>query len=306
MHARAVVLATGTRERPRAARLIPGDRPAGVHATAAVQQLVAAGIRPGRRAVVVGAEHVSFSAIDTLAHAGCKTVALLTESARHQTYAAMAWWSAGRRRVPVLCGVGVAEIVGRGRVEAVRLTDGRVLACDTVVVSGDWIAEHALARAGGLAVEPSSGAVVVDAAGRTGRTGVFAAGNVLHGALQADWCANEGAHVGAAVARWLGDHRWPADAVPVVAEPPLRWVAPGRLHPAERPYAGRLVLVADVFGRPGASVTASQQGRRLGRSRTRTPVAPGRPFTVAASWLAGVRPGAGAVSLTLDLHPEPR
>src|SRR5947207_15026573 len=60
----AVVLATGCRERPRSARLIPGSRPAGVMTTATLQQLVhLRGEKVGRRAVVVGAEHVSFSAV---------------------------------------------------------------------------------------------------------------------------------------------------------------------------------------------------------------------------------------------------
>ena len=60
--AAAVVLATGVRERPRSARLVAGDRPAGVLTTGALQQFAAAHQRVGRRAVVVGAEHVSFSA----------------------------------------------------------------------------------------------------------------------------------------------------------------------------------------------------------------------------------------------------
>ena len=45
----------------------------------------------GRRAVVVGAEHVSYSAVATLAHAGCDTVAMITELPRHQSYAAFHW-----------------------------------------------------------------------------------------------------------------------------------------------------------------------------------------------------------------------
>ena len=67
----AVVLATGCRERPRSARLVPGSRPAGVMTTATLQQLVhLRGQKVGRRAVIVGAEHVSFSAVATLAHGG--------------------------------------------------------------------------------------------------------------------------------------------------------------------------------------------------------------------------------------------
>ena len=76
----AVVLATGCRERPRSARLVPGDRPAGVMTTSTLQQLVhLRGERVGRRAVIVGAEHVSFSAITTLAHAGASVAGLVTE-----------------------------------------------------------------------------------------------------------------------------------------------------------------------------------------------------------------------------------
>src|SRR5689334_6282986 len=58
----AVILATGCRERPRSARLVPGSRPAGVMTTSTLQQLVhLKGRKVGRRAVIVGAEHVSFS-----------------------------------------------------------------------------------------------------------------------------------------------------------------------------------------------------------------------------------------------------
>src|SRR5436189_2448921 len=87
--ARAVVLATGCRERPRSARLVPGSRPDGVFTTSTLQQLVHLhGQRVGRCAVVVGAEHVSFSAVATLAQGGASVVALVTELPRHQSLAA--------------------------------------------------------------------------------------------------------------------------------------------------------------------------------------------------------------------------
>ncbi|HET7902529.1 MAG TPA: hypothetical protein VFL59_15205, partial [Candidatus Nanopelagicales bacterium] len=89
MTAGAVVLATGARERPRAARLVPGDRPAGVLTTGQLQNLVHLQHRsPGARAVVVGAELVSWSAVLTLREAGCETVLMTTEHARGESYAA--------------------------------------------------------------------------------------------------------------------------------------------------------------------------------------------------------------------------
>ncbi len=53
----ALVLATGARERPRAARMVPGDRPQGVLTTGQLQNLVHLKHRSvGSHAVVVGAE----------------------------------------------------------------------------------------------------------------------------------------------------------------------------------------------------------------------------------------------------------
>ena len=86
--ARAIVLATGCRERPRAARLVPGSRPGGVFTTGSLQQYVhSRGLPVGTRAVIVGAEHVSFSAVMTLRRADVRVVAMVDEQPRHQTYA---------------------------------------------------------------------------------------------------------------------------------------------------------------------------------------------------------------------------
>ena len=82
LRARAVVLATGCRERPRAARFVAGSRPQGVMTTGMLQQLVyLLGEAPGRRAVVVGAEHVSFSSLLTLEHGGAEAAAIVTSPA---------------------------------------------------------------------------------------------------------------------------------------------------------------------------------------------------------------------------------
>jgi hypothetical protein len=69
--AQAVLLATGCRERPRTAHLIPGNRPAGSLTTGALQNFVYRHHFPvGKRALVVGADHVGLSAIMTLKQAG--------------------------------------------------------------------------------------------------------------------------------------------------------------------------------------------------------------------------------------------
>src|ERR1700722_1650877 len=137
-----VLLATGCRERPRAAPLVPGSRPAGVLTTGEPQQRVyLSGERLGGRAIVVGAEHVSFSAVVTLEHAGAEVVALVTDQPRHQSLAAFRLGAQVLWRAPVWTRTSVAEILGDGQLAAVRLRDDRdgtvrTVPCDLVVFTG--------------------------------------------------------------------------------------------------------------------------------------------------------------------------
>ena len=115
--------------------------------------------RPGTRALIVGAEHVSFSAIQTLAHGGARAVGMATELPRHQSLELFRAGAALRYRVPLWTRTAVTAIHGRARVEGVELTEldsGRVrrLACDTVVFSADWVPDHELAVAAGVALDP--------------------------------------------------------------------------------------------------------------------------------------------------------
>jgi thioredoxin reductase len=300
VEARALVLATGCRERPRSARLVPGDRPAGVFTTGSLQQLVHLhGRSVGRRAVVVGAEHVSFSALLTLAHAGARTVAMVTEQARHQTYLPYKWLSATRLRVPVLTSQRLARIEGRGRVEAVELVDvhsgaTRRVECDTVVFSGDWIPDHELARRGDLAMDPGTRGPRVDGALRTSRRGVFAAGNLVHAAETADVAALGGRHAAVAAFRFLETDAWPRlAAVPILCEPPVLWVSPSAVR-GETPPRGRFVWRVSE-PRHGAEVVVAQGERVLWRRRFASLV-PALPLAAPAYWLGDVDPSGPAIT----------
>jgi thioredoxin reductase len=180
--ARAIVLATGARERPRAARLIPGTRPDGVYTTGELQQAVHLfGQRIGARAVIVGSEPVGYAAADTARAAGARIAAMVTDRTRARS----------RADFPVLTGATVAELLGHGRLTGVRVRhgDGRttLLRCDTVVFTGDFVPDRDLARRGGI---------TLDGAGPlTSRPGVLAAGDTVHATWGARPAAGEGTRV---------------------------------------------------------------------------------------------------------------
>jgi thioredoxin reductase len=298
--AAAVLLATGCRERPRPARLVPGDRPAGVMTTGELQQRVYLGgeRRPGR-ALIVGAEHVSFSAAVTLAHAGADVVALVTEHERQQSYAAFRLGAAVRWRIPVWTGATVSRIAGHGQLAGVEVVQGgtaRFVPCGTLVFTGDWIPDHELARLAGLELDPGTRGPAVDTTLATSAPGVFAAGNLVHAAETADIAALSGRHAARQIAAFLNGGALNGGAagpdrnrVPVLAEPPLRWISPNVISSAAAPPLGRFVLRSRVFRR-----AARLEGRLLTRSRP-VRLMPERPVHLGAGWLNLLDPTGGPV-----------
>jgi thioredoxin reductase len=312
----AVLLATGARERPRAARLVPGDRPAGVFTTGQLQQWVGRDLPVGRRAVVVGAEHVAYSAVLTLRHAGVDTVAMVTDLPRHQTLAAFAFAARVGLRVPLRTCARVAGLHGRGRLEYVDVEDmvtGAVvrMEADTVVFTGDWIPDHDLARRAGIALDPATAGPRTDGWGRTSRPGVLVAGNLVHpgetagraalGGLAAarrmvaEWGSVRSVAVAAAGTGAYAGGPPTVTGLAVTTVVPLCSVVPAVVDPADPP-ARLLLRTASFSGR--RLVVARQGGAEIGRHRLRH-ATPHRSLPVPGSILTGAGAGGGAVELSL-------
>ena len=129
IEAKSILLATGVRERPRSARLVPGHRPQGVYTTGSLQRFVYEHHLPvGKRAVIVGAERVSLSVVLTLMHAGVKVLNMITELPQHQLYLpvflpAKILFADILARTPILTNTRVSNIFGRQHVEGIEITD---------------------------------------------------------------------------------------------------------------------------------------------------------------------------------------
>jgi thioredoxin reductase len=265
--ARAVLLATGVRETPRAARLIGGTKPGGVMVTGALQSLVyGAGLRPFRSPVILGTELVAFSALLTCRHAGIRPVAMVDPGAR---VTAREPASALPRLlgVPLRLGAKIEAIEGRDRVEAVVLSTPQGperLRADGVVVTGLFRPEAALPRAGGLAVDPGTGGPEVDEGGRCSEPGYYAAGNLLRPVETAGWCWAEGRAVARVIARDLVDR--PAPRGTRIGVAGLKYVLPQRLSGQGAPALAQFQIRADhgAHGRLGLRVDGHEvAGRRV-------------------------------------------
>jgi thioredoxin reductase len=243
--ARKVLLATGVREKSRAARMIGGTKPGGVLSTGALQGLVYLDrIRPFLHPVILGTELVAFSALLTCRHLGIRPLAMIEPDARVTAPRASGF-------LPRLTGTALllrTELVairGDARVEEVVLRDRagttRTLATDGVIVTGKFLPEASLLAGSHIDVDPTSGGPVVDQFGRCSDPDVFAAGNLLRAVETAGWSWTEGVAAAQTIAKSLnGGLPAPAGAIQVGVEAPLKYVVPQRI--VDGPVSGRFQL----------------------------------------------------------------
>ena len=230
---RCVLLATGTRETPRSARMVSGTRPWGVMTTGALQQFVyLKRLSPCRRAVIVGSELVAYSALLTLRHAGARAVAMIETGPRAIAFprlGALAPAVFGTRLITeaeLIAIHGDPCITG---VEIERNGQRDIIYCDAVIFTGEFVPESALVRASHLDVDTGTGGPVVDQYGRCSDPAYFAAGNLLR-PVEPAWRAwYEGRAVAKAIAGVIrGELSTPHQHSLIFASPPLQFVCPQR------------------------------------------------------------------------------
>ena len=230
LKARRIVLATGAREKPRSARLLPGDRPVGVITTGTLQSYVAFhGIMPFRRPLILGSELVSFSALLTCLTHGARPVAMIEPEPEPLARSLFRWFPR-LVGVPSYCRATLVDIRGSGRVEEadIRLADGRILTvkCDGVLLTGRFTPEATLLDASPVDVAAGSDGPTIDQDGRMANPMFFATGNVLRAVETGGWSFREGRRVGAAVADDLTREPCNAKAVRIAFADPLKLAVP--------------------------------------------------------------------------------
>lgn len=193
-----IIIATGCFEISRQARLIPGTRPSGIFTTGALQQVVNLNKKkPGKNAIILGSEIVSLSAVITLNKASVNIIGMIEENELIQTYSSFAKILSIYYRFPIYTNTVVKRIIGKGRVEGVKIFNKNknktdIIKCDTVIVTGKFRPDASLIDDMHIERDQNSLGPVIDSSYMTTIPNIFAAGNVLRGANMHDICALEG------------------------------------------------------------------------------------------------------------------
>ena len=177
-----LVIATGARARK---LTIAGADLEGVLElrTAADAEKLKAAIGPGRRLAVVGGGYVGLEAAASGRALGAEVVIVERESrclARVACEPLSTFFQDYHRQHGVVfeLAAGVEAFEGeRGHITGVRLTGGRVIACDAVLVGVGAMPNEEIAREAGL---PCDNGVLVDLEARTSDPSIFAIGDVTH------------------------------------------------------------------------------------------------------------------------------
>jgi 3-phenylpropionate/trans-cinnamate dioxygenase ferredoxin reductase subunit len=183
----ALALATGSVPR-RLPAAVGGDLP-GVYTLRDIADVDAmrGAFRPGARVVIVGGGYIGLEAAAVARKLGLEVTVVEMAQRILQRVAAPEtsdWFRAlhAAKGVEVLEGTGLKRLLGEGHVTGAELSDGRVIACDFVIVGVGIAPSTGLAEAAGLVLDNG---IAVDALGRTSDPAVWSAGDCAsfpHGA----------------------------------------------------------------------------------------------------------------------------
>ncbi len=215
VQARAVIMATGCRERTREMIPIPGTRPAGVYPAGLAQKMVnMEGWIPGREAVVIGSGDIGLIMARRMALEGVKVRAVIEIQDKTRGLVRNVVQCLEDFGIPLYMRHKVARICGRDRVEGVdvvRVDDNFAavpgsefsIPCDTVLVSVGLIPENELLEAAGASIDPRTNGPVAEELNGTSIPGVFACGNSFKVYDLVDWVSRDSELAGRAAAAYL-------------------------------------------------------------------------------------------------------
>lgn len=290
---RSILLATGCFEISRAARMIPGKRPAGIYTTGALQEMVnVRNHKVGNRAVIIGSEHVALSSILTLKRKGISIGGLVEEDRKLNTFPSVARAMAFIYRFPIYKGTSVDSILDHHRVKEVTMVmeEGKKfskLECDTVIITGKFRPYSSLIDSTPIKMDSNSYGPIIDSNYMTTVPNIFAVGNILRGADMHDICALEGKMAAKNILKRMessGNER--EEGINLKVEEPIRYVVPQKiLHDQiksksrQRFFTGCSIQLENSLDKPileawsGNKVIWSRSYRRLiGNHRIPVPV----------------------------------
>ena len=237
-NARALILATGCRERTARQVSIHGTRPAGVFTAGTAQHFVnLLGQMVSKKCVILGSGDIGLIMARRLTLEGAKVLGVYEAKSEPSGLTRNIHQCLEDFDIPLHLSATVTRLFGHERLTGVEVArvDGHMqpipgteelLDCDALILSVGLIPENEVAERLGAALDPAAKGPVCDQSFMTTVEGVFSCGNALHVNDLVDYVSESGELAGKNAAQYAGAAR---DYVPLKGGPSLLYCVPERL-----------------------------------------------------------------------------
>lgn len=238
--ARALVLATGCRERTAKQVAIHGTRPAGVFTAGTAQHFTnLLGQLPAKKCVILGSGDIGLIMARRLTLEGAEVLGVYEAKPTPSGLTRNIHQCLHDYNIPLHLSHTVTRVFGQDRLSAVEISrvdekmnpisgTEEIVACDALILSVGLIPENELAEGLGVQMDPRTKGPLCDAQLMTTIPGVFSCGNALHVNDLVDYVSESGEIAGQNAARYRpGSNR---KLLPVAAGANLLYAVPQRLN----------------------------------------------------------------------------
>ena len=227
LKAKAIIMATGCREKTREMIHIPGTRPAGIFSAGLAQKLInIEGLLPGKEAVIVGSGDIGLIMARRFILEGAKVNAVVEIQDKSRGLLRNIVQCLEDFDIPIYYNHKISQVYGKDRVEAVDVVkvdagnneiagSKSKLACDTLLVSVGLIPENELIEMAGVAHDKKTNSPIADGVNKTSLPGIFACGNCFKVYDLVDNVTKDAELAGRMAAEYLNQENTASDILPI-------------------------------------------------------------------------------------------
>jgi len=187
--AKAVIMATGCREKTREMVHIAGTRPAGIFSAGLAQKLInVEGLLPGKTVVIVGSGDIGLIMARRFILEGARVKAVIEIQSKTRGLTRNVVQCVEDFGIPMYFNHRISRIYGKDRVEKVQVVKVEdnfnsitgsefEIECDTVLISVGLIPENELIEMAGVEIDKKTNSPVSKEVNKTSVPGIFCCGN---------------------------------------------------------------------------------------------------------------------------------
>lgn len=191
--AKAIIIATGVRERPRGFLNIPGSRCAGIYTVGTAQKFInIEGYMPGKEIVILGTGDTALRMASRLSIEGADVKAVIESKDFIDATDKKLGILLSDFNIPLRIKHKIVAIEGKNRIKGVTLVklnnnneiikgSEEYILCDALLLSVELYPDNELALKAKILINPITGQIRLNENSQTNIEGIFACGNVAYG-----------------------------------------------------------------------------------------------------------------------------